>query len=1501
LLVTTLFVVASVIATIGGVAYYRSEAAEIYDDAYQQVELISSLKQRALQTWRNERMGDAAVLLSRNSQSATMIRYLRGSAEPVAEAAFTEWIQTYLSAYAEYDRVFLVDARGEIRLTVPQADAPPAAALIAGTASAIRDREPRVIDFYVDEGNGKPHLGLVAPVLDPGADNEAIGAILLRIDPAKVVYPILEIEESHSRTGETELVRREGDHVLFLNPLRFARDSALRLQAPAANSERLAAKAAAGETGLVRGVDYRDADVLGFIMPIEASPWILVTRIDIAELQGRLRSHLFVVTIGVLLLVISSGTTLGVWRHQQRLRALAQRAELAFRLKDSEERLRLALASASQGLYDLELPGGRAIVSPEYATMLGYDPHGFVETVDTWFDRIHPEDRDATRAALQAYLGGEAPSYRAEFRLALRSGGWKWVLSVGQVVARHGDGRPKRMIGTHTDITPLKWAQEGQARAVTQLRALLANSPTVVYSVHLIGDRFVPVAVSENVERVLGFTPGEILQPEFWTAHVHPADRDSAQRTAAEVAARDDLTHDYRFSRKDGRFIWLQDRVTVLRRRADGTPLEIAGAWNDVTERREAETALRQSEERLRLAVASARQGLWDYDLHTGAVQTTPEYAAMLGYDPASFTETAGAWNSRLHPDDAAASLAAFDDYLAGRRSDYAIEFRQQARDGSWVWIHSVGQVTERAADGRPRRMLGIHTDITARKQAEVAAARLSRLYLTLSRCNEAIVRATEIEGLLGQVCHATVESGGFDMAWIGMVDPATQEIRPVAAHGAQLEYLDDLSLTTIADDPRGHGPFGRAIRENAPVWFDDVELVGMRSPLMDRIRRFGWNGMAAVPLTREGHAVGALGIYSRAAGVLDEDARRLLTEMAANVSFALDAFAREARRREAEAALIEKEFQLTEAQRIAHIGSWTRLPDGSGRWSDEMFRIYGLPPGSQAPTLDALTALIHPDDRALIRRTQEAHERGEPVFGVEFRALLPDGSVRYLLERGERKVAPDGSDWSTGTVQDVTDLKLSEQRLQQSEERLRLALAAARQGHWDFNFATGTATVTPPNPDGAGFLGQVVTLDLDEFVQTFHPLDREWVGAAFRAYTAGQTEVFDQEFRLLMPDGRVRWTQSTGRAVERDAAGNARRVVGIVTDITERHGFLEALRLRDRAIESSMSAIALGDLDGVVTYVNRAFVDAWELGDARDAIGRSAVSFWESPEEITSAIHQMSTTGAPWSGELRAVSATGRHMDMLVSAAVVTDERQRPVGLVAASVDITQRKLTEAAVAASLREKEALLKEVHHRVKNNLQVISSLLRLELGRTMEGGVKAVLGEMQHRILSMALLHETLYQSGNLARVDLSTYLTRLAQQVFRSTAPPSGRIALKTLLEPAFVDLEQAVPCGLIVTELVSNSLKHAFPGNASGEVGVRLALVDGGPALRLVVADTGVGLPPDVDSRGTQSLGLVLVSDLARQLRGTLETGRGPGASFELTFTPRTAVLATGDDGGRA
>jgi len=234
-------------------------------------------------------------------------------------------------------------------------------------------------------------------------------------------------------------------------------------------------------------------------------------------------------------------------------------------------------------------------------------------------------------------------------------------------------------------------------------------------------------------------------------------------------------------------------------------------------------------------------------------------------------------------------------------------------------------------------------------------------------------------------------------------------------------------------------------------------------------------------------------------------------------------------------------------------------------------------------------------------------------------------------------------------------------------------------------------------------------------------------------------------------------------------------------------------------------------------------------------------------------------------------------------NTAIVQDGKM--VYVISAGLDITERKQAEEQLTTSLMEKDALLREIHHRVKNNLQVISSLVSLQADSLADERMRMVFGDVRDRVRAMALVHEKLYQTGSLAQLNFADYATSLLQYLWRSHGTLAEKVQLNLVIAPIILPIGMAVPCGLILNELAGNALKHAFPNGASGKVTVGMELDSATATVCLSVSDNGVGLQTGQDWRQSGSLGLRLVQILAGQLRGTLETGSGPGAEFRVTF----------------
>ncbi|MBW1675579.1 MAG: GAF domain-containing protein, partial [Deltaproteobacteria bacterium] len=251
-------------------------------------------------------------------------------------------------------------------------------------------------------------------------------------------------------------------------------------------------------------------------------------------------------------------------------------------------------------------------------------------------------------------------------------------------------------------------------------------------------------------------------------------------------------------------------------------------------------------------------------------------------------------------------------------------------------------------------------------------------------------------------------------------------------------------------------------------------------------------------------------------------------------------------------------------------------------------------------------------------------------------------------------------------------------------------------------------------------------------------------------------------------------------------------------------------------------------------------------------------------------------------------------YLENRLSDSVFTSEKARMTELLASQAAISlenarlvdEMKKAKEQIKGSLQEKEVLLKEIHHRVKNNLQVISSLLNLQLGYIEDKHGIEIFKESQNRVKSMALIHEKLYESKDLSRIDFAEYIRSLATSLFRSYGVSPDAIILKINGDDVLLGIDTAIPCALIINELISNSLKHAFTASKEGEIRINLRS-DNDDKFILIISDNGVGFPKDLDFENAETLGLQLVITLAKQLKGTIELDTNNGTEFKITFAP--------------
>lgn len=457
-----------------------------------------------------------------------------------------------------------------------------------------------------------------------------------------------------------------------------------------------------------------------------------------------------------------------------------------------------------------------------------------------------------------------------------------------------------------------------------------------------------------------------------------------------------------------------------------------------------------------------------------------------------------------------------------------------------------------------------------------------------------------------------------------------------------------------------------------------------------------------------------------------------------------------------------------------------------------------------------------------------------------------------------------------------VTFLDITE-RLKIEEERDRL-----------FNFSIDMLCIAGfdgyfkrLNPAWEQTLGWTIEeLTSKPYLEFIHPDDRKSTIKAAEGLGKGEKVIrFDN--RYLCKDGSYKWVSWNSYPMIEEEL-----IFAVARDVTELKEIGEALKeseIKYRNIfENVQDVFYQIDRSGVITEISPS-IERYSGYKPGELIGKPVEMIYLDMEDRKELLKVLREKGELADYELKLETKNKDLVYVSVNAHFLFDSQNQPIGFEGSLRDISARKKAELKLQKSLEEKEMLLKEIHHRVKNNLMVISSLLNLQSQYIKDKEALGIFRESQSRAKSMALIHERLYRSTDLKRIDFGDYIRTLAMDLSRTYGTDPGLIKMNINVENLMLDINTAIPLGLIVNELLSNTMKHAFPNNMEGEINLDFRRI--GNEYVLIVLDDGVGFPEDLDFKNTDSLGLQLVNSLTGQIGGEVELDTNKGTKFSIRF----------------
>jgi len=1055
------------------------------------------------------------------------------------------------------------------------------------------------------------------------------------------------------------------------------------------------------------------------------------------------------------------------------------------------------------------------------------------------------------------------------------------------------------------DVATRKYRKERQARvADSRLREITDALPVVVYEADETGRiTFVNATASD----MSGYTKEELEAGMSIFQLIVPADLERARTASRRRMGGEDVGRvEYTGLRKDGRTFPVS--ALGVPKRRDGAVVGQRGILLDMTELKRAEQKVRESARRIRELTESLSEVIFETDMVGNLTFVNRAGLKEFGYTKEQ-VEGGMTLYDFVPPDKHEEIRESIAQAVIDEPSEW-IELPGLRRDGSTFPVSVRASVIVR--EGVPVGIRGIAVNVTEQKRADQKMEESERRIRELTDALPAVVYETDA---IGRVTFANATA--FDMFGY------TKE---------ELEAgISIFQLIAPADLERARAVFHRRLggEDVGRVEYTGLRKDGSTFPVSIR----------AVQMRRDGAIVGQRGI------ILDITERKRAEERVKERTHTIETLNRiitEGNRTSDVQSFAEAATKLAcELMRFDIGGIY--LIDMDSRYAT--LRYAQGPPETARDAIEKISYRDAPYSAILID--------GDPLFADDYATFLPrhapfgvaslasvplysqdaiigalnvGSATRHTFSQAEKELLiAIGNEVGTVIAKLQADeaLKESERRIREITDALPVVVYEADETG-RVTFANATAF------DMFGYTKEELEAGMSIF-QLITDADKERARTVFHRRTSFD-DVGLMEYTGLRKDGRTFPVSALGAPIRRDGA--AVGVRGAAVDITERKRAEERVKERTHTIETLNRIITEGNRATQVQSFAKTVADLtlellhFDVGtihlhdyDARRANLCYATGI---PDIALEAIRNIplddmaygrvlvegkplfvgghEALRVPHAAELGvkslAVVPLYRY-DKRIGALTVgsfarhtfSQAEKELLNAISNEVGVVIAKLqADELIRITLKEKETLLKEIHHRVKNNMQVISSLISLQAQQATELETVEMLKESQSRIRSMALIHEKLYRSGSLAEIDFGDYVDSIIDELLRMFNVAPGAITITTDVENVLFGVDTAIPCALIINELVSNSLKHAFPDGATGEVTITLHQING--TYELTVADNGEGLPPNFDFRATDSLGMQLVTALVNQLDGTITLDRTKGTTFITTFTPAGARI---------
>lgn len=1140
-------------------------------------------------------------------------------------------------------------------------------------------------------------------------------------------------------------------------------------------------------------------------------------------------------------------------------------------LRESEELHRITLSSIADAVFITNDQGKFTFICPNINYIFGYT----AQEIEQLGDIQHILGEGIFNPEV---LNIQEKTMSIEREIKDKFGAAHFLLiSIRQVAIKDGS-----FLFSCRDITDRKYAEQELRSSQERLQHLLTASPAMIYSRKTKED-FVATFFSDNVRQQIGYQPSSFYQPGFWLEHIHPEDRTQVIANLPRLFDQGYHLAEYRLQDHDGNYRWLHDEMKLVLDQANNS-IEVVGSITDISNLKWATEQIHQQAERERLLNQMALKIRQSLDLTEILDTTVAEIRLLLKCDRVLFYQ--------------------FDSNFDGK-----VVAESVADNISSILGFNIGDNCFSA---------GIFQDyITGKKVAinDIYAANLSECYINL--LEKFTVKANLVVPILlptSPVQKDTIETTNQNQLWGLLIAHHCQGA--FIWQPEQLELMEKLAIQVAIAIQQSQ------LYRNLQI--ELVERLKAKAALEDVNIQLELRVNERTALLKNTNTRLEAEIIERkqAQESLQKEVLKsqLFTEIALKIRQSLDL----------QQILHTTVKELQKILNCDRIFVYRLNPDGSGNAIAEAVLDGWMPILNTSFSAEDFPLESHPQQENNLNFLEQVNQSYQSIstYLLDPANNCANCSLKNLqtLEFCQTwdvkaklvvPILPNQLLWGLIIAHQCSYprqwLEFEVELLQQLAVQVGVAISqsqlleAQQQSEAKFRLMAENSTdmISRHTLDGVYLYASnachhLLGYEPEELIghsayEFFHPEDINKINNSHN-YIVEKTDIYTVTYRIICKDGHYIWFETTSRTV-RNSNEEPIEIVAVSRDITDRKlaeiALQESQEFIQRITEASPNILYIYDVqENRNIYSNREiYTFLGYTPEQIESMGDQILSNLIDPEDMPKVRehHQrfsQSQEREVWEIEYRVIDARGNsHWFISRDTLFVRDAEGKPKQILGMAVDITERKLAEFQFKKSLQEKELLLKEIHHRVKNNLLVVSHLLEFQADYTSDPEIRKILADSQNRIYSMALIHEKLYRSTNLDKINFGSYLETLVENLCDSYRMNSQQLEFDFKIDPIEINIETAHPCGLIVNELVSNIFKHAFPDGRCGKIEIGFHQDQSG-SIELIVKDNGIGLPENLDFRHTESLGMELVCTLTDQIKGEIKLARNEGTTFTLKFT---------------